>query len=157
MTARPVAVISLACGLGFPAQLHNASCGLPKGREINEARRPSWMRGRAIRNLSRFRTISLSSASAVWAARCRPGAEIQNLSESIRLAVFGHVRSCMWIVCRESRAIVHVPRELSLFGCWRGLFGVRRPGTEKFIGWPCLFTGISALPQAAVQMAQENE
>ena len=63
----------------------------------------------------------------------------------------------MWIVRRESLAIVHVPRELSLFGCWRGLFGVRRPGTEKFIGWPCLFTEISALPRAAVQIAQENE
>ena len=71
------------------------------------------------KKLPRFRAISLSSAVCA-AARCRPVAEIQNLSESIGLAVFGHVRSCILIVRRDSRAILYVPRDLSLFGCRRG-------------------------------------
>ena len=75
--------------------------------------------GRATRNLPRFRTISLSSAVCA-AARCRPGAEIQNLSESIRLAIFGHVRSYILMVRRDSRAVLYVPCDLSLFACRRG-------------------------------------
>ena len=55
-------------------------------REISEAERPRWMRGP--------RDPKSPEISAVCAAaRCRTGAEIQNLSESIRMVVFGHVRS----------------------------------------------------------------
>ena len=54
------------------------------------------------------------------AARCRLGTGIQNLSESIKLAVFGHVRSYILIIRRDSRAILYIPRDLSLFGCRRG-------------------------------------
>ena len=36
ITARPLAVISLGRGLGFPAHLKNASCGLPRGSKISE-------------------------------------------------------------------------------------------------------------------------
>ena len=42
-----------------------------------------------------------------------------NLSESVRLAVFGHVRSCILIAHRASRAILYDPRDLSL-GCQCG-------------------------------------
>ena len=82
--------------------VHGDLCAPPSRRadsprEINEAERPGWMRGRATRNLPRFRTISLSSVVCA-AARSRPGAEIQNHSESIRLAVFGHVR-VLYIDC----------------------------------------------------------
>ena len=55
-------------------------------------RRKNWIgdEERAIRTLSRFRIISLSSV--VYAAvRYRSWSEIQILSESIGLVVFGHV------------------------------------------------------------------
>ena len=66
------------------------------------------------------REFDPSLVSAVCAAaRGRPRAEIQNLSGSIRLPVFGHVRSYIAIVRRDSRAISYVPRDLSLFGCRR--------------------------------------
>ena len=63
--------------------------------------------------------FSLSSAVCA-AARCRSGAEIQNLSESIRLVVFGHVRSYILIVRRDSCAILYIPRDLCCFGCRNG-------------------------------------
>ena len=56
--------------------------------------------GGATRNLPRFQIISLSSVVCA-AARCRPGAEIQNLEESTRLVVVGDVRSCKWIVRQD--------------------------------------------------------
>ena len=65
-----------------------------------------------------FRVIFLSLAVCA-ATRCRPAAEIQNLPESIgsiKMAVFGHVRSCILIVHRASRAILYDPRDLFLFG-----------------------------------------
>ena len=89
-------------------------------REISEAERPGWMRGRTARNLPRFRMISLSSAVCV-AARCRAGAEIQNLSESLRLAVFDHERSYILIDRGDSRAILYIPRDLFLFDYQRNI------------------------------------
>ena len=71
-------------------------------------------RGGAIRILPRFRIVSLSSAVCA-AVRYRSGAEIQNLSESIRLVVFSHVQSYILIIRRDSRAILNAPRDLSLF------------------------------------------
>ena len=76
--------------------------------------------GRASQNLSIFRIISPSLANCA-AVRGRPGAEIQNLSESIRLAVFDHVRPCILIVHRASCAnFLYDPWDLSLFGWERG-------------------------------------
>ena len=40
ITAGPLAVISLARGLGFPAHLYNASCELPRGSKISEILEP---------------------------------------------------------------------------------------------------------------------
>ena len=84
--------------------MHGDVCAPPSRRadsprEINEAERLGWMRGP--------RDPKSPEISAVCAAaRCRPGAEIQNLSESIRLAVFGHARSYILIIRRDSRAIL---------------------------------------------------
>ena len=106
--------------------------------------------GRATRNLPRFRIISLSSAvcTAAW---CRPGAEIQNLPESIELVVFGHVRSL--IVRRHSRAILYGPRDLSLLVCRRGCSEERVDIGRRFkifqlelIDWSYSFTGMYARP-----------
>ena len=49
-----------------------------------------------------------------------PEPPLQNLSESIRFAVVGHVRSYILIDRQDSRAVVYVPRDSSLFGCRRG-------------------------------------
>ena len=57
--------------------------------------------------------IALVSAVCV-ATRRKSGAEIQNLSESIRLVVFDHVRSYIWIIRRDSRAILYIFRAIYL-------------------------------------------
>ena len=68
---------------------------------------------RVIRNLMRFRINSLSSAICV-AVRYNSEAEIQNLSESIRLIVFDYVRSYILIIYRDSYAILYISHDLSL-------------------------------------------
>ena len=49
-----------------------------------------------------------------------PVLPLQNLSESIRLVIFDHVRSYILIIRRISHAILYIPRNLSFFGCRRG-------------------------------------
>ena len=66
-----------------------------------------------------FPDFGLSLSLRFAAVPYRPGAEIYNLSESIYLVVFGHVRSYILIICRDSRAILDIPRDLSLFVCRR--------------------------------------
>ena len=79
-----------------------------------------------------------------------PEPPLKNLSESIRLAFFGHVRSYILIVRRDERASLYIPRDLSrLFG------GAARHGTEiqnlsEFMRRYCLlhiFTEIYPFPR----------
>ena len=90
-------------------------------KETNEAE-TGLDAGAARPEISRDFEINTSLSSAVCAAaRSRAGAEIQNLAESNRLAVFGHVTSSyILIVGRDSRALLYIPCDLSLFGCRRG-------------------------------------
>ena len=60
-------------------------------RKINEGERSGWTQGP--RDLkSPEISINFSLFGYLREARCRPGAEIQNISVCVRLVVFGHVR-----------------------------------------------------------------
>ena len=105
--------------------------------------------GRTTQNLPRFRTISLSSAVCA-AARCRAGAEIQNLLGWLfwsRAVLYNDYSSgCIWdLTCSVS---------MRLFGGARG-FGTENQNLSGFIVWPYLFPEISAVLRAAGQIAQE--
>ena len=49
-----------------------------------------------------------------------PELSFQNLAESIRLVVFGYVRSYILIDRRDARANIYIPNELSFFDYRRG-------------------------------------
>ena len=72
-------------------------------REIHEAERSGWMRGpRDQKSLKISNHFSLRLSARRLGGRCRPGAEIQNLSESVC-----QMRSYILTIQQASRAILH--------------------------------------------------
>ena len=130
ITARPLAVISLARGLGFPGHLQNASCRLFRGSKISEVLEPV---GKA-RGSKIFEIFGVGGATKI--------------SE-----IFG--RAALPPPERFSAGFISLWLSARLLG-GEHRFGTENQNLLEFFGWPDLSTRIYGLPRAAAQIAQER-